>query len=151
MMPTALVLAALLVAPPPRLDRAATLERAAHAATAGRRAEAERLYRDAATRFRSVRAMVELARLQMADGRTADALQTLGRARERAPHSEDVLSAYAQVALAARAPVPAAEVLAPLTRMCPTVAAYHYRLGVALLQAGDVTGAVLSLQRAPRR
>jgi tetratricopeptide (TPR) repeat protein len=147
-MATGLVLAALLVTPPPRLDRAATLERAAHAATAGRRAEAERLYRDAATRFRSVRAMVELARLQMADGRTADALQTLGQARLRAPHSEDVLSAYAQVALAARAPVPAAEVLAPLTRMCPTVAAYHYRLGVALLQAGDVTGAVLSLQRA---
>ena len=92
--------------------------------------------------------MVELARLQMAGGRQAEALATLGHARERAPHSEDVLSAYAQVALAARAPVPAAEVLAPLARMCPTVAEYHYRLGVALMQAGDVTGAVESLQRA---
>jgi tetratricopeptide (TPR) repeat protein len=146
--PAILAVAALLVTPPARPDRAATLDRAAQAVAAGRRAEAERLYRDAATRFRSVRAMVELARLQMADGRTADALATLGRARERAPHAEDVLSAYAQVALAARAPVPAAEVLVPLTRMCPTVAAYHYRLGVALLQAGDVTGAVVSLERA---
>jgi tetratricopeptide (TPR) repeat protein len=145
---TALLVVALLAAPPARPGRAATLERAAQAVAGGRRAEAERLYRDAATRFRSVRAMVELARLQAADGRTADALQTLGHARERAPHSEEVLSAYAQVALAARAPVPAAEVLAPLARMCPTVAAHHYRLGVALLQAGDVTGAVESLQRA---
>jgi len=140
---------ALLLAPPAaaRPDRKALLERAAQATAQGRRAEAEALYRDAATRFRSVRAMVELARLQMADGRQADALSTLGQARERAPHSEDVLSAYAQVALAARAPVPAAEVLAPLARMCPTVAAYHYRLGIALLQAGDVTGAVESLER----
>lgn len=145
---TILLLAALLAAPPARPDRAATLQRAALAVAEGRRAEAERLYRDASTRFRSVRAMVELARLQTADGRTADALQTLGRARERAPHSEDVLSAYAQVALAARAPVPAVEVLAPLARMCPAVGAYHYRLGVALLQAGDVTGAVESLERA---
>lgn len=142
------IVVALLAAPPAPPDRAATLERAARAAAEGRRAEAERLYRDAATRFRSVRAMVELARLQTADGRTADALRTLGHARERAPHSEDVLSAYAQVALTARAPVPAAEVLAPLARMCPTVAAYRYRLGVALLQAGDVTGAVESLRLA---
>ncbi|MET0551391.1 MAG: tetratricopeptide repeat protein [Vicinamibacteria bacterium] len=145
-----LALGALLLAPPaaPRPDRQSLLERAGRASAEGRRAEAERLYRDAATRFRSVRAMVELARLQMADGRQSEALATLGAARERAPHAEDVLSAYAQVALAARAPVPAAEVLAPLTRMCPTVPAYHYRLGIALLQAGDVTGAVESLQRA---
>jgi cellulose synthase operon protein C len=148
--PALVVTAALLLAPPaaPRPDRKALLERAARASAEGRRTEAEALYRDAATRFRSVRALVELARLQMAGGRQAEALATLGIARERAPHAEDVLSAYAQVALAARAPVPAAEVLAPLARMCPTVAAYHYRLGVALLQAGDVTGAVESLQRA---
>jgi tetratricopeptide (TPR) repeat protein len=144
------LLVALLLAPPAaaRPDRKALLERAAQAAAQGRRAQAEALYRDAATRFRSVRAMVELARLQMAEGRQAEALATLGIARERAPHAEEVLSAYAQVALAARAPVPAAEVLAPLARMCPTVAAYHYLLGIALLQAGDVTGAVESLQRA---
>lgn len=145
---TVLLLAALLAVPAGRPDRAATLARAAQAAAEGRRAEAEAGYRDAARRFRSVRAMVELARLQTADGRTADALATLRAARERAPHAEDVLSAYAQVALAARAPVPAAEVLAPLARMCPTVAAYRYRLGVALLQAGDVTGAVEALERA---
>lgn len=150
MMPALLAIAALLLAPPAaaRPDRKTLLERAERASGEGRRAEAEGLYRDAATRFRSVRAMVELARLQMADGRQADALATLNVARERAPHSEDVLSAYSQVALAARAPVPAAEVLAPLARMCPAVPEYHYRLGVALLQAGDVTGAVESLQRA---
>jgi tetratricopeptide (TPR) repeat protein len=148
--PALLAIGALLSAPPAaaRPDRQALLERARRASADGQRAEAEGLYRDAATRFRSVRAMVELARLQMADGRQAEALSTLNVARERAPHSEDVLSAYAQVALAARAPVPAAEVLAPLARICPSVAAYHYRLGVALLQAGDVTGAVESLQRA---
>jgi tetratricopeptide (TPR) repeat protein len=150
-MTLATALAALLLAAPAapaRPDRATLLERAARAQEGGHRTEAAALYREAATRFHSVRAMVELARLQMADGRTADALATLGAARQRAPHSEDVLSAYAQVALAAGAPVPAAEVLAPLARMCPTVAIHHYRLGVALLQAGDVTGAVLSLRRA---
>jgi tetratricopeptide (TPR) repeat protein len=150
MTPALLAMGALLLAPPAaaRPDRQALLERAGRASAEGRRAQAESLYRDAATRFRSVRAMVELARLQMAGGRPAEALATLGVARERAPHSEDVLSAYAQVALAARAPVPAAEVLAPLARMCPTVPEYHYRLGIALLQAGDVTGAVESLRRA---
>lgn len=154
-MTAALLLSLALAAPPagarpaaPRPDRATLLERAARAVTEGRRADAEALYRDAATRFRSVRAMVELARLQASSGRASDALSTLGAARERAPHSEDVLSAYAQVALTARAPVPAADALATLARMCPTVAEYHYRLGVALLQAGDVTGAVESLRRA---
>ena len=46
-----------------------------------------------------------------------------GRARALAPNSEDVLSAYAQVALAARAPVPAILTLEPLARMLPDGAA----------------------------
>ena len=42
-----------------------------------------------------------------------------GRARALAPNSEDVLSAFAQVALGARAPVPAILVLEPLHACCP--------------------------------
>ena len=93
-----------------------------------------------AERYQSVQALLELARLQSRQKDAAGALATLAKARALAPNSEEVLSAYAQVSLAARAPVPALQVLEPLARMCPTVAQYHYMLGVALMQAGDVAG-----------
>jgi len=72
--------------------------------------------------------MVQLARLQAGAGDRGAALQTLRRARGLAPNSEDVLSAFAQVSLAAGAVTPAAVVLQNLTRMCPSVPQYHYLL-----------------------
>jgi tetratricopeptide (TPR) repeat protein len=102
----------------------------------------------APTSTTSVRALLESARRQSGDGDAAGALESLRAARAIAPNSEDVLSAFAQAALAARALVPAIVTLDSLTRICPTVAPYHYRLGVALMEAGDIVAAVESLQRA---
>jgi protein O-GlcNAc transferase len=99
---------------------------------------------------RSVRALLEQARVQSAAGNTSAALALLTDARALAPNAEDVLSAYAQVALAARQPVQAIGVLDPLTRVCPDVAQYHYLLGVAYLQVGGMEQAVLALREAER-
>jgi tetratricopeptide (TPR) repeat protein len=59
-----------------------------------------------------------------------------------------VLFMSAQVSLAAGAVIPGAWVLQNLTHMCPSVAQYHYLLGVALMLAGDMVDAYESLQRA---
>jgi tetratricopeptide (TPR) repeat protein len=104
----------------------------------------------APARSESVRDLVQRARAEAGRKETPAALQTLKRALALAPNSEDVLAAYAQVSLAARAPVPAILALEPLTRMCPTVAQYHYLLGVALMQAGDMEAAELSLREAEK-
>jgi tetratricopeptide (TPR) repeat protein len=96
----------------------------------------------------SVRALFEVARGQSASGDSAAALATLGRALAIAPNAEELLSAYARVSLAAGAPVRAVTTLRALTRMCASVADYHYLLGVALMQAGDTYLAVASLRRA---
>jgi tetratricopeptide (TPR) repeat protein len=93
----------------------------------------------------SVRALMERARQHSARGETAAAIEALRRARILAPNSEDVLSAFAQVSLAARAPLPAIGALQPLARMCPTVGQYRYLLGVAFMQAGAMAEAVESL------
>jgi tetratricopeptide (TPR) repeat protein len=98
----------------------------------------------------SVKALLELARRQSTSGDRAGALQSLTKARALAPNSEDVLSAYAQVSLAMRRPVPAIVALDALARICPTVAQYHYLLGVALMQAGDMEAAAESLREAER-
>lgn len=132
---------------PPPLDREAALEAAARDAAAGRRLEAERLLRAVADRYRSVRALLLLARLQSGGKDSAAALRSLERARKIAPNSEDVLSAFAQVSLAAKRPVPAILALESLTRMWPGVPEHHYLLGVALMQAGDYPAAAESLQR----
>jgi predicted Zn-dependent protease len=129
-------------------DRA--LERAAAELQAGRRAEAKKLLASAAERFTSVRAMLQLARLQSGEGDAAGALATLERARALAPDTEEVLSAIAQVSLAARRPVQAILALEPLTRLAPRVAPHHYLYGVALMQAGDMPAAVEALQTAAR-
>jgi tetratricopeptide (TPR) repeat protein len=100
--------------------------------------------------IQSVKALLQLARLQSGQGDAAGALESLARARALAPNSEDILSASAQVSLAVRAPVPAILALEPLTRMCPTVAQYPYLLGVALMQAGDMLAAVEPLRQAER-
>ena len=132
------------------LDRDLALRLASVEQAAGNRALAERQLRSAAQRYKSVQALLQLARLQSGQGDAAGALESLSRARTLAPNAEDVLSASAQVALAVRAPLPAIMALEPLTRMCPTVAQNPYLLGVALLQAGDMVGAVEPLQQAQR-
>jgi tetratricopeptide (TPR) repeat protein len=114
----------------------------------GRRAEAARLLREAAERFSSVRARLQLARLQAADGDSEGALASLAEAGALAPNSEEVLSATAQVALGARRPLPAVGALRTLTRFAPDEAQYHYLLGVALMQAGDMPAACEALERA---
>jgi tetratricopeptide (TPR) repeat protein len=129
-------------------DRAALLAQASAAVKAGRRDEAKQLLRTAADRFQSVQALLQLARLQTTDGDAPGALDTLRRARTLAPNAEDVLSAFAQVSLAARMPVPAILALESLTRVCPTVAQYHYVMGVALMTAGDTIAAIDALKRA---
>jgi tetratricopeptide (TPR) repeat protein len=103
----------------------------------------------AALKNESVRELLQEARARV--GRDpAVALDLLRRARTLAPNSEEVLSALAQVSLTLRAPLPAIAVLEPLTRMCPTVAEYHYLFGVALMQAGDLQSAVSALQESQR-
>jgi tetratricopeptide (TPR) repeat protein len=129
-------------------DRATLLKDAAAAIQAGRRDEAKRLLRTAAEKYASVEALLMLARIQSGEGDAAGALDSLKRARALAPNAEEVLSAQAQVALAARMPVPAILTLESLVRICPTVAEYHYLLGVGLMTAGDMIAAVDALTRA---
>jgi tetratricopeptide (TPR) repeat protein len=135
------------VAAPPH-DREQTLRLADEAVAAGRNAEAIRLLGSAADRFHSVRALLSLARLQVAGRNLTGALASLGAARRFAPNSEDVLGAFAQLSLAVHAPLPAALTLEALTRMHPTVPQHHYLRGVALLQLADASAATESLERA---
>jgi tetratricopeptide (TPR) repeat protein len=129
---------------------AASIQRAQQELTSGRRAEAKRLLADAADRFRSVQALLLLSRIQSEDGDAAGGLDSLRAARRLAPNSEEVLSAFAQMSLAAGAPVPAAIALEALKRMCPGVMQYHYLHGVTLLRVGDRVGALGALQAAER-
>jgi tetratricopeptide (TPR) repeat protein len=131
-------------------DRATLLTQAAEAQQAGRVDEAMRLLRTAGDRHQSVQAYLELARLQSRGRQAADAMATLSKARQLAPNSEDVLGAYAQLALAIKQPMPAVIALDALTRMCPGVSQYHYLLGVGLMAIGDMPGAVEALVAADR-
>jgi tetratricopeptide (TPR) repeat protein len=131
-------------------DRAALMQQAAAAQQAGRLTDAVRLLRVAAESHQSVNAYLELARLQSRMKRPSDALATLAKARELAPNSEDVLSAYAQLALAMKQPMPAVLTLQALARMCPSVGQYRYLLGVGLMAIGDMPGAVEALTEADR-
>ena len=136
--------------PPPVADRAVLLQRADEAQRAGRSTDAVRLLRLAAVRYQSVRAYVELARLQTRAGDTRGALASLSTARSLAPNAEDVLSAYAELSLAAKMPLTAVRTLQSLTRMYPMVPHYHYLLGVGLIAIGDMQSAVDSLAEADR-
>lgn len=117
---------------------------------AGQLQPAERQLRYAAERFGSVQAMLQLARIAASRKDMTAASRLLRSALDIAPNSEDVLSTQAQVSLAAHSPVPAIRALEPLTRMCPDVAQYHYLLGVAWMQVGDMPSAIESLQEAER-
>ena len=131
-------------------ERAALMKQAADAQEAGRNDEAIRLMRLAAERYQSVQAYLELARLQSRTKQSAAALDSLLKARALAPNSEDVLSAYAQLTLAVKQPMPAVFALQSLTRMCPSVSQYHYLLGVGLMAIGDMPSAVEALTEADR-
>lgn len=98
-------------------------------------------------RFQSVRALMQLARLQARSGRNQAAAETLERALVLAPNSEETLAAQARVALAIPTPVVAIRALEALTRIHPEVADYAYLLGVARLQVAEMTGAIEALQR----
>ena len=88
------------------------------------------------------------SRLQSEDGDAAGALDSLRKARALAPNSEDVLSAFAQMSLAAGAPVPAVVTLESLTRMCPTSCSTTIFSGSALMRVGDRLNAVDALRAA---
>ena len=133
---------------PTERDRA--LESAAAQAAAGHPAEAARLLRDAALRFHSVRALLQLSHLQTSQKDVGGALESLRQARAIAPNSEEVLSAYAETSLAAHATLPALSALDALTRLCPTVARYRYLEGAALTEVGDTAAAVEALKEAER-
>ncbi len=98
----------------------------------------------------SVKALLALAHEQSGRKDLRGALETLERARALAPNSEEVLAAYADAALAVRAPLSAVPALEALVRMCPAVGQYHFLLGRALLQAGDVPASVEPLKEAER-
>lgn len=102
----------------------------------------------APARSQSVRALLQRAEVQSADGDRKGALATLRAALALAPNAEKVLASFAELSLADRAPLPAIRALEPLTRMHPTVASYQRRLGVALADTGDLPAATLSLRRA---
>jgi tetratricopeptide (TPR) repeat protein len=131
-------------------DRATLLQQAADAQRAGRNRDAAEILRVAAERYQSVQALVELARLQSRAGDVTAAVESMSKARTIAPNSEEVLSAYAQLSLAAKAPLPAVVTLQSLARVYPTVAQYHYLLGVGLMAVGDMPSAVDSLNEADR-
>jgi tetratricopeptide (TPR) repeat protein len=132
------------------LDRDLAMKLASAEESEGRVAQATRQLRSVADRFQSVQALLQLARLQNGQKNAAGALQSLVKARGIAPNSEEVLRAYAETALAAKAPLTAVPALESLTRICPTVAQYHYMEGLALIQAGDVAASVDSLREAER-
>lgn len=144
-------------AAPPEADPkaiAGMIEKALQLASAeraaGHLAQAEVQLRFAADRFKSVRALLQLAEVQLQQENRAGALASLRQARALAPNSEDVLGAYAEALLASGTPDAAIPVLSALTRICPTVARYQYMAGTALLQAGDAAAAAASLREAAR-
>ena len=135
----------------PAPDRAALLK--AGRGSAGGRAHRRGDSTAAARRqsdMQSAQAYLELARLQARTKQNAAALDSLQKARALAPNSEEVLSAYAQLTLAVKRPMPAVLVLQSLVRMCPSVSQYHYLLGVGLMAIGDMPSAVEALTEADR-
>jgi len=108
-----------------------------------------------ATDFKSVKSLLKLVQLRIAEDDTDAALNYLDQARQLAPNSEEILSTYARIYLRLHSPMPAIMVLEPLVRMHPKEPDYSYLLGVARMQLADLSGAaevlVQSLQLAPDR
>jgi tetratricopeptide (TPR) repeat protein len=134
-------------------------EPAATAAAEHRRLAAEHLRAgrdvDAAPHLRalvedhgSVSATLQLALLHGRAGRPQEGAELLLGALRQAPNSEELLAAFAELALAARSPERAAVALEALDRMSPAIVRYPYLLGVARMQLGDLGGAYAALARA---
>ena len=113
----------------------------------GRATQAVAQLESVAERFGSVRALIELARIEARAGRHQAAAETLERALEIAPNSEEALAARAKIALTLDHPVVAIWVLEALTRMHPEAADHAYLLGVARLQVAEAGGAIETLER----
>jgi tetratricopeptide (TPR) repeat protein len=113
----------------------------------GDEAAAERQLESVSQRFGSVRALLQLAKLQARQGQSQRAAETVQRAAAIAPNSEAVLVARAKVSLAVQAPVLAIQALESLGRMQLTAAEPSYLLGVARLQIGDMPGATEALEQ----
>jgi tetratricopeptide (TPR) repeat protein len=134
--------------PPAVPDRATLLARAGEALQRGNRAEAKQMLGTAGQRYSSVRAWLQLARLESEDGRATEAMRALTAARTLAPNAEEVLAAVAELSLRVQSPVPAILALESLTRMYPAESRYAYLLGVGLMAAGDTPAALDVLRKA---
>lgn len=132
------------------LERDLAFRLAAAETASGDLEAAERQLRSLADRFDSAKALLGLARLQARRGDREEAIASLLQGMKLAPNSEEFLSAYARVSLAALTPVPAIRALEALNRMHPAVADHAYLLGVAWLQFRENDGAVEALERALR-
>ena len=131
-------------------DRAALLQQAAAAQQASRYRSGDAAPRAGGEPIPVGASLARAGAPAVALEQATAALASLTKARELAPNSEEVLSAYAQLALASKQPMPAVMTLAPLTRMCPSVAQDQYLLGVGLMALGDMSSAVEALQEADR-
>ena len=146
----ALIVTLVLQAPAarPATDGAALVARAESAVKDGDRVEAKRLLGTAGERYKSVRALLRLARLESEDGNGPAAMRALTAARVLAPNSEEVLASYAELSLRLRSPVQAILTLESLTRMYPREPRYQYLLGVGLMTSGDMPAATEVLRKA---
>lgn len=132
------------------LERGLAMKLAGVEMAEGNLEAAEKLYRSVAERFPSAQALINLARIRSRRQDPRGAADYLRQARELAPNSEEVLSAFARLYLTTGSPVPALLALEPLVRMHPTVSEYSYLLGVAWMQVGDLAAATELLQQAER-
>lgn len=103
----------------------------------------------------SAQALMRQARTLASQGEHLEAAQILNRVLDIAPNSEEALFEYGKNSLAIGDPVGAMNTLEPLTRMHPTVSEYHYLLGIAMLQIGELEYSVdalrMSLELEPQR
>jgi tetratricopeptide (TPR) repeat protein len=132
------------------LERGLAMQLAGVELSEGNLEAAEKLFLSVTERFPSAQALVNLARIRSRRRDPRGAADYVRRARELAPNSEEVLSAFARLHLTAASPVPALLALEPLVRMHPTVPEYSYLLGVAWMQVGDLAAATELLQQADR-
>jgi Flp pilus assembly protein TadD len=129
------------------LERELAFQLAALEISSGDVAAGEELYERIAIEFDSVRAMLELGRSLARRGESKLALNVLYRAKELAPNSEDVLSAYGRLCVEHEAPVAGMQTLDALTRLHPEVAEYWYLLGIARLQLAESDGVERALRK----
>ena len=123
----------------PAPERAALLQQAAEAAAGGPNGRCVRGCCVWPQRSTSpCRRISSWRSLQSRTKQPRAALAILVEGAALAPNAEEVLSAYAQLALTHQAADASRAGAQSLTRMCPSVAQYHYLLGVGLMAIGDM-------------